>query len=69
MKRPSKAAPALALALALTLALAGCHTDVPGASAPAGPPAGEVRLTPEQRRHIRTERVAFADSKARISRS
>jgi len=46
------------LGAGLALALAGCHTDVTGAAAPAGPPAGEVRLTPEQRRNIRTEPVA-----------
>ncbi len=50
--------PALALAAALALLQGGC-----GAAAPAPPPApsphaGEVRLTPEQRRHIRTETVA-----------
>ena len=49
------AAPALALALALLL---GCGSATPEPPPAPGPHAGEVRLTPEQRRNIRTERVA-----------
>ncbi len=49
------AAPALALALALLL---GCGSATPKPPPAPGPHAGEVRLTPEQRRNIRTERVA-----------
>ncbi|HEY6322024.1 MAG TPA: hypothetical protein VJA16_10750, partial [Thermoanaerobaculia bacterium] len=48
-------APALALALAL---LAGCGSAAPEPPPAPSPHAGEVRLTPEQRRNIRTERVA-----------
>ncbi|HLX11059.1 MAG TPA: efflux RND transporter periplasmic adaptor subunit [Thermoanaerobaculia bacterium] len=48
-----------ALAAGLALALGGCHsgaTEQP--PPPPNPHAGEVRLTPEQRRHLRTEPAA-----------
>jgi len=53
-------APALAMATALALALlqGGCGGAAPEPPPAPGPHAGEVRLTPEQSRNIRTERVA-----------
>jgi len=49
-------APALALALAVLLG--GCGGAAPEPPPAPGPHAGEVRLTPEQRRNIRTEPAA-----------
>jgi cobalt-zinc-cadmium efflux system membrane fusion protein len=50
---------AAGVALVLALVLAGCRAAAPEAPAAAATPhAGEVRLTPEQRRNIRTERAA-----------
>jgi cobalt-zinc-cadmium efflux system membrane fusion protein len=51
------ALPAPALTLALALLLGGCGAAAPEPPPAPGPHAGEVRLTPEQRRNIRTERV------------
>jgi cobalt-zinc-cadmium efflux system membrane fusion protein len=51
-------AAALGAAAGVALALGGCRAAAPEAPAAAGPHAGELRLTPEQRRNVRTERVA-----------
>jgi cobalt-zinc-cadmium efflux system membrane fusion protein len=57
-RRRRRLAAALAAAAGLALAFAGCRAAAPEAPAATGPHAGEVRLTPEQRRAIRTERAA-----------